>query len=130
VLLQLGARSLEWVSSRGPGLSDQLCRIDALQPEAIHPALALLRAIGSIPGGGGSVLREHASPALPALAAIAMRDTADNTFRVSVMHALADVIHGASATHDDAAAVGGMLHPTVDALMGELAKLSVRHQPS
>ena len=124
--MQLGERSLEWVSSRGVALSAQLCRIDSLQPDAVHPALALLRAIGCIRGGGGSVLREHASTALPALAEIVTRDTASNTFRIHVMHALADIIHGASATHDDATAVGGMLHPTVDAMMSDLRKLSVR----
>lgn len=126
---QLGARSLEWLSTR-PALCAPLCQIadetlgPLLQPEAIPPALALLRAIAMIPGGGGALLREHTPTALSRLAELVARDTSDNALRVSVMHTLADIVHGASATHDDAAAVGGMLHPHVDALIPELGRLA------
>ena len=53
--MQLGARSLEWVSTR-PTVCypDPLRRIfagEALQREAVPPALGLVRAIAVIPGG-------------------------------------------------------------------------------
>lgn len=53
--LQLGARSLGWVSTRPTVCNpDPLRRIiggEALQREAVPPALSLVRAIAVIPGG-------------------------------------------------------------------------------
>lgn len=73
---------------------------------------------------GGALLREHASTALPGLAERVARDTTDNGLRVSIMHTLADVVHDACATHDDALAIDAMLRPNVGELMAALAKLA------
>lgn len=40
------------------------------------------------------------------------------------MHTLADIVHGACATHDDSAAIGAMLQPKVGELLAALAKLA------
>ena len=56
-VLQLGARSLEWVSTRPTVCNPDPLRciiagdVAVVQPEAIPPALSLLRAIAMIPGG-------------------------------------------------------------------------------
>ena len=58
---------------------------------------------------GGALLREHASNILPGLSELVARDSTDNALRVSVMHMLAEIVHGACATHDDATAIAAML---------------------
>lgn len=73
---------------------------------------------------GAALLREHASSILPGLAELVGRDRTDNALRVSLMHMLADIVHGACATHDDAVAVGAMLQPQVGELLAALAKLA------
>lgn len=73
---------------------------------------------------GGALLREHASNVLPSLAELVGRDRTDNALRISLMHMLADIVHGACATHDDAVAVGAMLQPQVGELLAALTKLA------
>ena len=68
-------------------------------------------------------MREHASNILPGLSELVARDSTDNALRVSVMHMLAEIVHGACATHDDATAVAAMLQPKVRGLLAALAKL-------
>lgn len=73
---------------------------------------------------GGALLREHASDVVSRLPELVARDTTDNELRVSVMHMLADVVHGAHATHDDAAAIGEMLQPKVGEMLVALTQLA------
>lgn len=73
---------------------------------------------------GGALLREHASNTLPGLSELVARDATDNALRVSVMHMLAEIVHAACATHDDAAAIAAMLQPKVHELLAALAKLA------
>ncbi len=73
---------------------------------------------------GGALLREHASDILPGLSELVARDGTDNALRVSVMHMLAEIVHAACATHDDAAAIAAMLQPKVHELLAALAKLA------
>eukprot|EP01043_Picozoa_sp_COSAG02_P056846 COSAG02_NODE_6804_length_3351_cov_7.268696_1_plen_167_part_10 len=73
---------------------------------------------------GGALLREHAPNTLPGLSELVAKDTTDNSLRVSVMHMLAEIVHRAGATHDDATAVAAMLQPKVGELLVALAKLA------
>ena len=69
-------------------------------------------------------MREHAPNTLPGLSELVVNDRTDHSLRVSVMHMLAEIVHGAGATHDDAAAVAAMLQPKAGELLAALAKLA------
>ena len=119
---QIGPAALEILSlpTCAP-LCALISQVDRLPAEVIPPALALLRAVAAA-SGGIAQLQQHAAAALPTLAQIVIRDSAQNELRASAMHTLAAIVHDASA--EDAAACAALLEPLAAALAAALAPLA------